>query len=197
VIVIFIGLETALWLRRIRPRIPFRPRYRRVAAMFAAAPTLLMRSILIAAIATIVVELIFRALVRPLMIRYYEPQSRGLNGFGHDLAFSLEGGEVVWADMPVRRVEGRRERPGRLVWTDRRVCFCPFDWRADPWEIRRDSRGAVATARAVRPARRVLGLVQGYPKHVRFEDGTQFAVRDPQAVLAWVDPGTSDPVRSP
>jgi hypothetical protein len=183
-VVTFVALEVALWMRRIRPRIPFRPRYRRLAALLYAAPTLLVRSILIAAIVTILVDLVFRAIVRPLMIRYYEPRLRGLTG-GPDVVFRLEPGEVVEAEMPARRVEGRHERPGTLLCTDRRVFFCPFDWRADVWEGHR----AGVPVSSVKARRRVLGLVEGYPDHIACGDGTRLAVGDPARVLRWMGGG--------
>ena len=149
------------------------------------SPGVVLRAMAVAAVATLVIDVVFRAVVKPLMVRWYQPRNRDQSGLDA-FHFLLEAGERIEQELPARMVVGRKTVRGTLVRTDRRIAFEPFAWDREAWTLSRKQVGSVST---VTPRRRVLGLVSGYPDHVEIRDQagwtTSFAVADPAEVLVW------------
>lgn len=189
----FVFLEVVFWLKRVRPALPFQPRLPGVVLMAYVAPRFLFYAILIAAIVTVVTDLVFRLLVRPLMCGWYHPRSFDPSS-AHTLAFRLGVGEEVVSELPARRVMGRRKVSGTLARTTRRVYFIPYLWDVEDWSIPFEH---VAQARLITPPRRVLGWVSGYPDHVVVtEDSSEevtLVVADPRSVLGWFGEAANEP----
>jgi hypothetical protein len=190
--VLLIALEIAKWLW-LRPRIPLRPRplgphprVRRIWYMIYYTPGLAFQAFLAAAIVAVACDLIFRLIVRPLMVRWYSPRGADPE-FAHPHPFFLKADERTLSELPARQVVGRSRRPaGTLVRTNWGTYFYPFAWDAEAWSL---PDGHLRDVRPRTPRRRVLGWVSGYPDNVVFvaDDGqeTAFVVADPAAVLSW------------
>lgn len=183
-------LEFVAWFHFVRPNVPFRPRLRRILVMiwltFHPVHGLVPRAAVFAGVVTVLTDLFFRLALRPLMVRWYNPKPRDPSAF-HGLPFQLAAGESIRMEVPARRIPGRgRSQPGTLIATDRRLCFYPLAWDADPWFLPLDQ---LQTVRPVSPRRRVLGWVEGYPDHLAVTDRAgavvHFAVAEPAEVLAW------------
>lgn len=189
----FLLLEVVFWLKAIRPRIPFRPRFRRIVAMIYFTPGLAVRSLIAAFVVTLITELVFRAVVRPMMVAWYYPRSRDLHRC-HSLHFRLESGETIQHEVTSRLAAGAGTIKGLLVVTNQRVYFEPYAWDAEAWFLRREQ---IVRVDAIMPRRRVLGLVSGYPRHVRVTDtdgaDTTLIVGDPESVLGWLQPVPTPP----
>jgi hypothetical protein len=186
-IVTFLVLELVLYFH-LRRAIPFRPRgrWRRIVHLVAFAPQFACTAAVIGAGVVLACEVAFRLVVRPLMVRWYNPQHRD-PGAGHPMPFFLKAGERVLDEMPARLVDGPRRRPpGTLVRTTHGLYFYPFAWDLEPWMV---PEGHLDRVQLRTPARRVLYWVEGYPDNlvVRDDSGeeTAFVVPDPHAALAW------------
>ena len=127
---------------------------RRVADLVYLTPAVVLRAMAIAAVVTLVMDLVFRALVRPMMVRWYHPTNRGESG-------RATGSTSCW--RRVRRSSrkwrrggwwGGRQRAGTLVRTSRRITFEPFAWDK---EVVVAARNRVASVRAVTPRRQGSG----------------------------------------
>jgi hypothetical protein len=171
--------------RRVEHWIPPRLPGRRLMAVAFLTPRTIVAALFCAAVATVVIDLVFRLLVRPLMVKWYHPRSRD-PFYVAPLAFDVGPRERLLAETPARRIVGRLRQPGVLVRTDRRVGFFPYAWDAEPWTAAVPECREVAVAPT---ARRVLGLVRGYPDHVEISTGSgeplAVIVADPSAVFDW------------
>ena len=158
---------------------------RRVLGFLYFSPRWLFLGFAVGAIVAVVVDFVFRGLVRPMMVRWYNPLPRRVDDVP-PLDFHFATAERVEQEIPARLFCGRMRVPGRLILTNRRVWFFPYDWGTEPASIARDELVRVAPAPT---SRRVLGLVRGYPDHIEFEDvhGETFSVvaADPGAVVDW------------
>jgi hypothetical protein len=159
-------------------------RARRLVGLLFYTPRTLFAAFAIAAVVTVVVDLVFRLVVRPLMVLWYHPRGRDPYQ-STNLQFRLGSGETVLAEFPARRMEGRSRQPGTLVRTNRRVAFYPYAWDAEPWEL---DLGRLRAVRTKPTVRRVLGYVRGYPDHLvlQAEDGSEIAVvvADPETTAS-------------
>jgi hypothetical protein len=187
-LVAFVVLEVIFWLKVVRPFLPFRPRINRILFVIVHTPQMLFYALLIAAIATMTTDLVFRLLVRPLMRRWYHPRSYDPTA-AHPLPFQLGIGEEIREERPARRVLGRSKQPGTLVLTNRRVYFFPYAWDAESWSIPFEH---IAGVRLHTPRRRVLGWVSGYPDHLVIADDsgeeTRLILADPLQIRHWFAP---------
>jgi hypothetical protein len=130
----------------------------------------------LAAVATVVVDLVVRLIVRPRLMAWHAPRGED---FGS--AFHLDPRERPVAESPARMSIGRSWPPGRLVLTDRRLLFLPNAWDVEPWSSPRDRLQAVYPAV---PPRTLWGLVRGIPPRLEvLADGRtcQFALLDAPA----------------
>ncbi len=163
------------------------PPSRRIMAILAHTPKQMFRAFLIGAIAAVVCDLVFRLIVRPLMVRWYNPVNLD-PASEHPLLFRLATSEAIDFELPARQVQGRHRPPGTLIRTDRTIWFFPFAWDAEPWSLPVDRLAEIH----VEPARRrVLGLVKGYPEHLVLidQDGARsvFVLADPAEFLRRFD----------
>jgi hypothetical protein len=177
--------EVVLWLKLRDAGFPFRPRYRRFLVMLYFTPKLAFRAMALAAAVTVVSDLVFRLLVRPLMQRWYDPRPRDPH-WTHPHPFFMKAREVVLDEMAARAVTAGRSRPpGTLVVTDCGLYFYPYAWNAEPWTL---PIGHLRSVSLRTPRRRVLGFVEGYPDNVVFTDDSgaeaAFVVADPAALLS-------------
>lgn len=186
-ILVFVVLELYLWLH-LRMIIPFKPhgRVRRLFFMVVYAPQLASIAVGVAIGVTVVASAVFRLVVRPSMVRWYNPHSYD-PAVQHPMPFFLKLGEEVVAEMPARRVDGPRARPpGTLVRTTHGLYFYPFAWDQEPWMI---PEGHIDQVSLKTPVRRVLYWVSGYPDNLVIRDDsgeeTWFVVPDPQEALGW------------
>jgi hypothetical protein len=192
--VVLVVLEVAKWLKvrqmiPLRPRTEFPPRLRRILLMIYYTPELAFKAFLAAAIAAVACDLVFRLLIRPMMVRWYDPRGADPE-FRHPHAFFLKADERTLAEVGARRVVGRSRPAGTLVRTNWGVYFYPFAWDLEPWSL---PDAHLAGVRLHTPRRRVLGWVSGYPDQVVLRDDegqeTAFVVADPGAVVSWFGAG--------
>jgi hypothetical protein len=192
----FLGLELVL-LAKVHQAIPFQPWTHKLAFFLYFSPNMAMVAALTGLIATAVTWLVFLSIVRPLMVRWYNPQPRDRDAY-HPLTFQADPLDRPIAHLGARRIEGRRSVPGTLMRTSRGVSFHPFAFDAEPWTLTLDR---VVQARRRTPVRRVLGLVRGYPDHVVLRDpsGTEttFVTGDPSLLLDWFRPSFTPPKPAP
>ena len=156
---------------------------RHVAGFVEFTPYALVLALLVAALATVFIDLIVRVLVRGLVAMWYHPHP----GVGHsEMVFHLASGERVLASTAARRRENWGWKPGTLVLTDRRLAFYGSDWHNDPVEFPRETLTIVRNKQARAP----LGsLLLGVPGRVivRSLQGNEacFTMADPAEVFAW------------
>jgi hypothetical protein len=175
--------------RRVRPG-------RRILFSLFSLPKALIVGLLASAIVTLLAWLAVRLVLRPAIERWHLPPSDGAME-----AFHLASNEWVIASIPARRFMGWRWRVGTLVRTNIRLWFFPRFSDADVWSFPLESVGDVA----LEPAPRVAwGLIRNWPERIAVrlvdDDQEQFAVLEPRAVRAWLEPPTlarkPDPIRS-
>lgn len=193
-LVTLVVAEVLLWLHLRDAGFPFRPRYRRFLVMLYFTPRLAFRAMALATAVTVMTDLVFRLLVRPMMQRWYAPRPRDPH-WEHPHPFFMKAGERVRAEVGARLVAtGRSRPPGMLVVTDCGVYFYPYAWHREPWSL---PLGHLRRVGVRTPRRRVLGLVQGYPDNLVLMDDsgeeTAFTVADPSALVSLF-PGRSVPV---
>jgi hypothetical protein len=183
----FLVLELVAYFH-LRRLVPFRPwgRLRRIVRMVGLAPQCAGTAAVVAFGVTLACEVAFRLVVRPMMVRWYNPRSYD-PAAQHAMPFFLKSGERPLAEMPARLVDGPRSRPpGSLVRTTHGLYFYPFAWDREPWML---PEGHIDRVQLRTPVRRVLHWVEGYPDNlvVRDDSGaeTAFVVPDPHAALAW------------
>lgn len=196
-LVALIAAEVVLWLHLRDAGFPFRPRYRRILVMLYFTPRLAFRAMALATAVTVVTDLVFRLLVRPVMRRWYAPRPLDPN-WEHPHPFFTKAGERVQAEVRARLVTpGRSRPPGMLVITNCGVYFYPYVWHREPWSL---PLGHLRGVRTRTPRRRVLGLVQGYPDNLVLTDDageeTAFVVADPSALVSLFS-ARSAPVPQP
>lgn len=180
-------LELYLWLQ-LRAVIPFQPhgRIQRLFFMLVYGPQLATIAVAIALGVTVVSEVVFRLVVRPGMVRWYNPRNRDPASQA-PLPFILKSGEQVLREMPARVVDGPRYRPaGTLIRTTHALYFYPYAWDREPWMI---PEGHIDQVCLKTPVRRVLYWVEGYPDNLVIRDDsgeeTWFVVPDPREALSW------------
>lgn len=183
-LVVWIVGEVLLWLKLRDAGFPFRPRYRRFLVMLYFTPRLAFRAMAAGALVAIGADLAFRVLVRPLMRRWYDPRPRDPH-WTHPHPFFQKVGERVLGEFGARQVASGRSRPaGTLIVSDCGLTFYPFAWDREPWFLPKGHLRGLTTRT---PARRVLGLVRGYPDNLVVSDDageeTAFVVADPRAVM--------------
>jgi hypothetical protein len=182
-VVLLVG-EYKVW-RLVRIAVPPSAPGRRVLGFLFYTPRAVFAAFAIGAILTVMVDLVFRLVVKPLMVLWYHPRNR--DPFRTtDLCFRLAAGETVLAEIPARRMDGRHRRPGTFVGTDRRIGFYPYAWDGEPWEL---DLHRLREVRIEPTVRRVLGCVRGYPDHLvlRGDDSAgeiALIVADPDALAA-------------
>lgn len=181
----FVVMEVVFWRKFVQPNFPFRPRFRRLLVMAYFSPRFLLHALMLAAVVTVVCDLIFRLVVRPLMRGWYHPRCLDPTA-AHPLPFRLGVGETILEEIPGRRLVGRAKQPGTIVRTNRSLYFFPFAWDLDEWSCPIDH---IARARLSTPRRRVLGWVRGYPDHLVLDEDSGESVTlilaDPEHALRW------------
>ncbi len=156
---------------------------RHLAGFVEFTPYALVLALLVAALGTVVLDLVVRVLVRGLVGMWYHPRpGAGFAGLG----FHLESGEQVLQSCGARISERCGWVPGTLVLTDRRLAFYGSNWHNDPVVFRRAELASIRH----KVSRAPLGsLLLGVPGRlvVRAGNGTEaaFAMADPADVLAW------------
>lgn len=160
----------------------------RIAWLIYFSPAILFQAFLVSSIATVVLDLAVRFVLRLAVGRWYNPVRQG-DDFGTPISFQLGSQEKILAEVPARLVEGRHSKPGTMIRTDRRVWFSPFDWSTETWSIDEKS---LASLKTVKAPSLWSGLFRGFPDRLVFEDksgiSTQFILADPRAILAWYPP---------
>jgi hypothetical protein len=190
-LIVICGKEYHVW-RFVEKHMPNHSFGQKLLGFLTLAPRWLFLSFLIAGLVTVVVDIAFRMVVRPMMVRWYSPRN-GDQNYVPALTFALRPNERVLAELPARRMDGRKRVPGTLVYTNQRLAFNPFSWDAEPWVVSLDT---VDEIRLEPTVRRVLGLVTGYPDHmsviVERREDIAVIVADPEVVLGlfgWQEAG--------
>jgi hypothetical protein len=178
----FLVLECLVW-GRIRRR-PMRRRAQPLLLLLLApwaTPRAAFAALLVAGVSTLAAMMAVRLILAPLLNAWLRP------GFDpSSWMFHLSAGEAPAASVPARWKSGGRWRPGALVLTGRRIWFMPSAWSVEPWSMALKGVERVETE-APAPAR--LLPVHNWPDLLHFAasagDRADFAVADPDAVLAW------------
>lgn len=185
-LILAVCMEVTRW-RRIRLR-PWGQRHGlglSVAYLLLLTPKILFTAFLIAAAATVILDLIVRLVARPLVGHWYAPPL-GDDPMGSALAFQLRASEAVLGRLPARMVTGRRLVRGSLVRTDRRIAFVPDSWDREPWSLPEADLTEIRTRPTSSPWRSV---VHGLPDRlvIGSKGGAEaeFVLADPREVLAW------------
>ncbi len=176
-------LELYLWLR-LQAAFPFQ--FQRLFFMVVYGPQLTTIAVAVAVGVVVISEVVFRLVVRPGMVRWYNPRNRD-PAAEHPMPFFLKSGEQVLREMPARVVDGPRHRPpGTLIRTTHGLYFYPYAWDREPWMI---PEGHIDQVSLKTPVRRVLYWVEGYPDNLVIRDDsgeeTWFVVPDPREALGW------------
>jgi hypothetical protein len=183
ILVLVLG-EYKVW-RFVRASIPRDAPVRRVMGVIYFTPRALFIAFAVAAAVTVAIDLLFRLFIRPAMVQWYYPRCRDRH-YTVPIAFHLAARESVLAELPARRMIGRRRVAGTLVRTSHRVCFYPFAWDGEAWETPLER---VRDATLQPTIRRVLGFVRGYPDHVVIRDDRDadvaLIVAEPDVVRSW------------
>jgi hypothetical protein len=182
----FVAREVAVWFW-IQHHLPVRHAATRVALfLFSRKATLrsALYALAVAAVGTLLVELLVRYVIRPLVIRWHSPRVDQVV-----VQFHLGPGEQLGRWTPARRCDGKCWHPGLLMKTNQRLCFFPSRWDEDPWTF---SLGSIAKAR-LQPARAASqGFLRDLPDRFAVQDeagATEvFAVPDPESVISWFHP---------
>jgi hypothetical protein len=185
-LIVICGKEYHVW-RFVEKHMPNHSFGQKLMGFLTLAPRWVFLSFLIAGVVTVLLDVAFRMVIRPMMMRWYSPRSRDQN-FVPALTFALRPNERMLAELPARRMDGRRRVPGTLVFTNQRLAFNPFAWDGEPWLVGLEN---VDEIRLEPTVRRVLGLVTGYPDHVSIivdgREDTAVIVANPEIVLGWFD----------
>lgn len=146
----------------------------------------------LAAVLTVLADLVVRLVVRPRHLAWLAPKGDDLHA-----AFHLDPRERTVAESPARMATGRRSwASGRLVLTDRRMLFLPNAWDVEPWMA---SRECLRGAWPVEPPRTFWGLIRGVPPRLGVADEGQarhFALPDADAWSKLVGGKALDPTES-
>jgi hypothetical protein len=146
-----------------------------------ATPRSVLFALIFAALATFLLDLSVRLVLRPLVRHWHTPWTDGSAGLFH-----LAANEWVVDSLPSRRKTGWLWPAGTLVCTNLRLWFFP---RAHDAEIWSRPLAAVREARLVPAPRVAWGYIAGWPDRLAVEDGADapevFAVADPDTVLSW------------
>ncbi len=173
------------WWRKLRAWVGHKGMGFSIAYMILLSPRILFRSFLIAAMITVVLDIIIRIVARPLVGRWYRPRISD-DPMGSTLAFRMEAHESVLDRLPARMAVGRRTSTGALLRTNRRVAFAPDAWDVEPWTLTASDLQEVTTVPTPSSWRK---LIRGIPDRVVFRArgdlGRSFLVADPREVLAW------------
>lgn len=140
-----------------------------------------------AIVTTLIAEFIVRLVIRPVAKAWYQPPSDETAA-----SFHLDVREAALEIVPARRKIGRLWTVGILVRTDRRICFYPRAWDAEPFTLDLNEVVEVSTVAA---PRMFLGFVQGIPPLLSLRshanDAQLFAVSDPDSVRSSFCPKES------
>ena len=193
-LVIFLVYEWALW-HRIPWRRVRRPGHRLLIFLLApwATRRVALAALILSCAVTIGGMLFVRLVIAPLLNLWlrpaYDPSA---------WSFHFSAGEAPEACVPGRFRAGAGWRPGALVLTGRRIWFLPSAWDAEPWSMPREDIGRIE---AEPPAFARFLPLRHWPDRLRLTDrvGGQadFAVADPDAVLAWFAPSRSGDAAPP
>ena len=175
--------ELASW-RHIRPWLIGAGPGKYIAALVYITPQSILIGFLVGFAVTMVLAVLVKVLAGPIAARWYEPANTGSELT--PVAFHLEPGEVIVAEMPARRRSVRGWKPGTLVLTGSRLWFFPRGWEEEPWSVGADELTSIKNLRRVS----VTGpIVRGVPDslRVRGREGEEavFAVAEPKTVRGW------------
>jgi hypothetical protein len=174
------------WIRLLPMRPGRRLLMRRVLVFLFhkwATPHSVRYALIFALVATFLLELLVRLVLRPLVRHWHAPWTDGSAGLFH-----LAANEWVVDSSPARRAEGRRWPAGTLVCTNLRLWFFPRAHDAEIWSRPLDALREIH----LEPAPRVAwGFILGWPDRLALQavdgegDHEVFAVPEPETVLAW------------
>jgi hypothetical protein len=156
---------------------------RQLAGFAEFSPYALTLALLVAAAATLALDLLVRWVVRAAVGWWYHPRA---GAAGTALGFHLEPGERLLRDGPARRRQQYGWRPGTLVLTDRRLAFYDANWHDEPDVFNRRTLVSLRCEPNTAPRGSFLLGIPGR-LIVRDSEGreTSLAVADPAEILSW------------
>jgi hypothetical protein len=179
---VFVFSEFQTWAFTLRVA-PWAPLSRRIWYVLFQSPKLFYFALLIAAAATVAIDLTLRFVVDRL-VRYWS-NPRGVDP--ETAVFRLGLAERERDHVPARRLsDNRRWDAGLLVLTDRGVWFLPRDWDRDSFSTSFARLRSAAIVPGPKPAR---GLILGSPRRLILttdsDERETFVVGDPTRAAAW------------
>ncbi|MHC5538979.1 hypothetical protein ACYOEI_12230 [Singulisphaera rosea] len=178
-----------VWLVVVWIRVRRGLRRGRFLVVLYYVPSIFVVSVFVGGLVAFIATLLFRAVVRPLVVRWHTPSTDDTMG-----SFYFAPSEWVVESLPARKRAGRRWIPGALIRTNQCLWFFPNAQGLEVWSCGLDPLPDIRPE----PMREFAGgLVLNWPHRVAIRlEGAEsevevFAVSDPTAVLSWTPTSTS------